>query len=1314
MTDVERIAVPEKEWDKWRCSECEGTEYGQNFVNWIADRISHSTTDDPTGRFVLRELVQNADDVEAEIIVLRFCNDALYVYNNGFGFRSSVEGGPGDFERISRVLAKPKEKEFYTSGNFGSGFQTVYLFTNKPEVHSHGKSFRYDPTGPVKISLSQKEKIESPYKQDEVKKGTVFKFPWRTKENAVVEKNGQRFFEDELPWQRWDQKERRKLFEELKEYLHDSVLCCQHLKKIRIFWEDGNSREGYQAERDFTLQYIDYDGTLGKVTEGPGDGGDDLRIDDWTYEKFQEFRYFIGSDFVRDTPFDAPSICTIVEDDRGNMEVKAHYGESYEKNSMTSDEYFSFLSGCQAIKKSDIHILIPVFPWEERINGYKRKAWSYSVIPLPKESGNNFTLTAHLFPKQARTEFELHQEPAKKDWLELVLLNAAHLFLNSYERYIQIVQRMNEFDDATKQIMFLDYLPAPQLGDWINVSLDDTRAATIDEDIFGFVFSKEILLFKNVWYPLFDYNPIEKVDKPFSRIVYFPRTETERWLLEHMNLVTFSEAFLSHPRFKELKEFRDCLKETIEIEDEDFVRLYGGSSDPNIKEDEESFFKRHTKNNGAFAYGTPPIDRDFIDKLIHHCLINYSTDIKRTIPIIPNKFGELCCPKDLCKEPSGEYNVLRDLIPAASYPHPDFEEKVKKYIDQIEEPEKLLKGIGENKEFLQKSVELLKKCYNWLEQTERKLPDDFSEYPLILDDDGHILPTEDVLWVPIPHYDLIKNLLGSLDSKIHLVDKSIFRDFRKFICENLKVKMFGYADILATYKDRIEDKGLEKEDLQAAMVEGVLMGIIDKMWSPTDLDGLSFLPSNGVLHIPKNSCLGSVHDKEIDIFLGVIDDKVQNMIGSDQKYEDIARKLGIANLTTDFVGYVASRIDRYAEENKDEDGLCRLDDEHHRLISDCLDRLRKEPKFGIYQEILNKRILPVDYRGFVILSTPPRWDQKAGERRLEKYEKRWPWVRPEDEYLDEKAKLVWESMRFLHIHENFPDAESEIIKELEVERPIARNGNPRGLMIHFFVPRDDSETSLFFDEALQDFVEETLPKNDIDELKKRFLLYLKNYYQKTPHETERVSTKDKPCLYDSNGTWRLPTEFAFKIDEDLEVLGYHDLHSDFSEDNGWKKNILANMGVADRLEFDKLERAIKSLSKAPRSDKTDRSLIKIMMLGLKEGIGNGADWIKLSSIKWIPTRCGERKKPEHALFPTDNVVLIIGDCELSSLIDYGLLLKDNGGEWRSDIKSEDLNRIGLRDSPSFEELIVVWKHYQEEELEPPPNLFDALERELQK
>lgn len=909
LTDVRKSDVEESEWDRYVCSECEGEEYGQVFVNWIQDRISPSTSEDTTGRFVLRELVQNADDVEAEIMVLRFCKKALYVYNDGFGFRSSVDNGPGDFERISSVLAKPKEKEFYTSGNFGTGFQTVYLFTNFPEVHSNGKSFRYDPTGPKKEALAGKDKIGSPY-HDRKNKGAVFRLPWRTERNAVVK---DKFFKDKELWKRWDEDDTYELFKELREYLHDSLLCCQHLKKIRIIWEGDNVNEGYQAERDFILKYIDNDGKIGKVTEGKGRGG--LLPEDWKYEDKKEFKYFIGSTFVSNRSVKEDNITIIHiknEDDKtSKMDIKTLTGSSCRLCKESYERYFESLKKENAIKKSDIHILIPLFKWEKRVGEKRRKAWTYSVIPLPKESGNNFTFTAHLFPKQTRESFEIHQEEAKREWLENVLQSGARLFLRTYELYIKMVHGMEELDDETKQAMILDYLPAQKLSDWVKVPLDDTekkakflfgwdripgndndrlretlihdfgidwaknakiektdrgkiiRVITVknqillklndentevsliygartsrlsvkmenndiniyepplDEYVFAEVFSKEILVSDGEWH-----TPLGS-----EEFIPFPRNEKERWLLDKMDIVTFTDSFLKHPRFKELQEFRKRLMDEIAMTDGRFESYYN-----------KYFFDQIKDTNGKVTYGSATIDKELIENLIEHCLVSPCARIMDSLKIIPNKQGTLCSPKELRKEPEGDFRELRSIIPSYLYPHEDFESKVKVYINEINDPIELLEGIKENKVILENDTKLTRMCYEWLEKSDKKLPKDIKDYPLVLDDNGHMVPINDVFWTPTHHHDLIKDFLISQKGESHLVSKSILTDFEDFICKSLKVQILDYHEIITKYRNAIEGTEQQKIELQAIMAEGIMLGLANRSWQADEVNELHFLP----------------------------------------------------------------------------------------------------------------------------------------------------------------------------------------------------------------------------------------------------------------------------------------------------------------------------------------------------------------------------------------------------------------------------------------------------------------------------------------
>lgn len=1303
-TDVKKEDVPEMEWHQWKCSNCDGEFYGQEFINWIADRISPSTSEDSTGRFVLRELVQNADDVEAESIIFRFCEDALYVYNNGFGFRSNIENGPGDFDRISRVLAKPKEKEYYTSGNFGSGFQTVYLFTNYPEIHSHGKSFRYDPTIPKKISLDDDKKIPSPYRKNNEKKGVVFRFPWRTEENAIVNKDGRTIFEEKQIWRRWDYNARILLYDQLKEYLHDSLLCCQHLKSIRILWEIDDKKADYQVERDFALNYIGNNGKIGVVKEESGKGG--LQSDDWQYNDSNDFRYLIGSGFVHDVTKKEPSIYTIVTEDDGNLNVELEYDAKFDQL-LSYEDYYTYLRKKRAIKKSDIHILLPLFPWQSRTRDYERKAWSYSVVPLPKESGNNFTMTAHLFPKQTREDFELHQEDAKREWLEMVLLSAAKLYLDTYSDYIDVLHDIG-FDNHSKQKMLLDYLPEPKLGKWINVSLDDEDVESqIQEDFFVQVFSKKILLYKDIWYSPFSYNPNKKGIESLNGIVVLPRDQNERWLLQRMRKVAFTEEFLNHHRFKELKEFSSYLEDKIKMTDERFVHVYNKFQE-----------KIGKKDNLIYEYG--PLDKDFIDKLISHCLLTNRTEQMRSISIIPNKKGEMCGPSKLKREPDGEYSILYDVIPSHLSPHQDFGHKVKEFIDPIKDPEDLLKGIKENKSTFENKIGLATKCYEWLDASRMKLPDNITEYPIVLDSKGHLQTINDVFWVPDNHHDIINDILGTLNNNTKLVSKQILSNFEDFICKKLRVEMLDYSIVLNMYASEIEGITDEKKELQSIIVEGILLGLENGVWNISDLNdmvklsNLRFLPVSGILQSPRETCLGSVNDKELDHFLGSIDKHVQDVILSDDRFVDSLEEMHVGNLTTNPIGWIIDRIDKYAEKGANEKGVCYLAEEQHRLISRCLDILTNEQNLSQNPSIMEKKILPVAYQDSIALSTLPRWDQKSGERRLEKYERDWPWAMPDIDRLDSEAKPIWDSIKFICLHEDFRNAESELIKEFELERLIAPDGTPRALMMYFLLPRDEPDKCLFSDDFIRDFVQIELSKDDIEAIKKSFLHYLESYYRKTDHEREqKINRKDKKCLYGADGVWRSPADFAFKMDDDLEILGYYKLNDFFSEDNGWGKETLVNIGVVDKVEFEKIKGFIGKISDQERTPENERSILKILIISIEDELGSRDDWKELSDIEWMPTTDGKWRKPNDTVPPLIELEQILRFDAIDSIIDYTSLSGQEKSKISNFIK-EQFDHIGFRTNPTFEEFIDVWDYCSQEDIAPPLNLFNELENNFNK
>lgn len=1305
IKNVIKNEVPKCDWGTWICSECDDNFYGQRFINWIEDRISPSTSDDPTGNFVLRELVQNADDVESNIIILKFCEDALYVYNDGFSFRSSTVDTLGDFDRISMVLAKPKENDYYTSGNFGSGFQTVYLFTNYPEVHSSGKSFRYDPTVPQKDSLLEENALKSPYINSDDKKGVIFRFPWRTEENAIIiDGKGHRSFEKKEIWRRWNQKSREDLYNEFRVYLHDSLICCQHLKKIRLIWDSDTRKGAYQAERDFTLEFIQNDGQIRSVMEGEGKGG--LLSDDWEYYNVKEFKYLIGSSFVHDIDSRKSNIYLIVSDKKtkDELEVKSFVDNRYNPESFSYPEYCRFLDEKQAVKKSDVHILLPIFPWEERSPNYERKAWSYSVIPLPKESGNNFTMTAHLFPKQTRESFEGHLDKAKKEWLEKVLLSAAKLYLRTYSQFVNEVRRSN-FENDIKQKIMLDYLPEMKLGRWVNVSLENTDAEEkIENDFVIKVFSKGILLFRNKWFSPFRYDSSKNGLDSLTENVAHPRDDTERLLLQKMDMVTFTKEFVEHHRFKELEDLKKILNDKMIMDDVKFIREYG-------------MFAQKLKNKDLFIYGKGPLDHSFVKNLVNHCLSQDKTSEIKLLPIVPNKEGKMSVPKKLKKEPEEEFSVLADILPSDIYPHPDFSSMVKGHLESFTNPSNLLDGMKENKDALERDIETLRICYKWLENSEMKLPGNINEYSIVLSESGNLLKIDEVYWVPTEHHDTICNIIDSVGYDVNIVSKQVFSEFADFISNTFQVKMLDYAVFVENYLSFIEGKDETHKQIQSIIAEGILLYIESKQHlSDGDKDfysKLPFLPVKGKLDPPYNVCIGKQESEEIDIFLGIIDEHVQKLILANDTFVDILKGLGMGNLQTDPVAWIVDQIDIFANNNEDIEGLCYLDGQDHKVVSRCLEIISEQKNISQNTSIMSKKILPVSYHGKVILSTLPRWDTKEGERRTEKYERDWPWVLPKPEHLEIGAKLLWDEIKFIRLSNGFEKAQEKIISEFNLERLIAaqKDGIPRNLFLYFLAPKED-EKSLFFENNIKDFFKNTISELEIDKLKRTFLNYVQSYYEKSDHSAEtKMNIRDKPCLYDPEGVWRFPVDFAFSIDEDMENIGYHQLSPDFSESNGWNRQTLTNIGVVDEIEFSKLEKLLRSAQTGPVNSESSKQILKALLLGMDEDIGSDEDWEMLSVVPWIPRMNSTWGKPMDSMPPLDSIVDIIGS-DYPSLMDISCLKEE---EKKKILEHEivDFNHVGFRTEPTSEEMMSIWRDCQQNDIEPPSSLFDGLEGDFE-
>ncbi|XP_022809377.1 sacsin-like [Stylophora pistillata] len=245
-----------------------GEEFGQE--EKLTRRLSRLLEDYTDGFAVPKELVQNADDAGATEV--RFLYDertnqdamtclideemkhcqgpALWVYNDA-EFRDE------DFANITKLNGATKEQETEKIGKFGLGFNAVYNLTDVPMFLSRnyfvifdpntfylGKAIRNKSKPGIKININKNTKrlrnLSNQFKpfngifncdlhlskDDNSYPGTLFRFPLRTKEQAIKSEIKQ------LPYDNKQMKELLKLFASGTKTL---LLFTQNVRRVSIF-----------------------------------------------------------------------------------------------------------------------------------------------------------------------------------------------------------------------------------------------------------------------------------------------------------------------------------------------------------------------------------------------------------------------------------------------------------------------------------------------------------------------------------------------------------------------------------------------------------------------------------------------------------------------------------------------------------------------------------------------------------------------------------------------------------------------------------------------------------------------------------------------------------------------------------------------------------------------------------------------------------------------------------------------------------------------------------------------------------------------
>lgn len=125
MGKVNYKAIYEKNKHDWYAM----TEEPQKYEALLAGHYSDSN------HFVY-ELLQNAEDENADRVVIEYYKDKLIFYHNGEPFDEN------DVKGVSSMLMGTKSKnDAQTIGRFGMGFKSVFKYTYQPEVYSDEEAF---------------------------------------------------------------------------------------------------------------------------------------------------------------------------------------------------------------------------------------------------------------------------------------------------------------------------------------------------------------------------------------------------------------------------------------------------------------------------------------------------------------------------------------------------------------------------------------------------------------------------------------------------------------------------------------------------------------------------------------------------------------------------------------------------------------------------------------------------------------------------------------------------------------------------------------------------------------------------------------------------------------------------------------------------------------------------------------------------------------------------------------------------------------------------------------------------------------------
>jgi hypothetical protein len=178
--------------------------YSINKVNFIRQSLAGYGG----GSAIASEMVQNADDANADCLSFYFRNDSLVV-------RNSSVFSEQDFESITDIAKGEKSPEKGKIGTWGTGFLSVFHITDAPELLSSGEHITFDPTADEVFVF-----------ETDIKDYTEFRLPWRRQETELS-----RRLEADI----WQEENISILKEKLTVDVYQLVLFLRHVRIIEVY-----------------------------------------------------------------------------------------------------------------------------------------------------------------------------------------------------------------------------------------------------------------------------------------------------------------------------------------------------------------------------------------------------------------------------------------------------------------------------------------------------------------------------------------------------------------------------------------------------------------------------------------------------------------------------------------------------------------------------------------------------------------------------------------------------------------------------------------------------------------------------------------------------------------------------------------------------------------------------------------------------------------------------------------------------------------------------------------------------------------------